>query len=237
MASSDPDAELARTRAVLASFASAANHDLNAPLRHIHMFAELIRRDHGAELPEGAAGYLDRILFSVARSERLVAALVDYARLASAPPHMEPIDLGAIAQAASEPFKAKIEAAGGSLSLKPIPDARGDAARVQRVVEALVDNAVKYRAHCLPIIEISGYQLSDREVAVRVSDQGPGLPAAHSDAAFELLRRLTGANDIDGEGVGLAMCKLLVEMHGGVIRHVREREDGTTFEFTLPAAD
>lgn len=235
--SSDLEADLKRTRDVLAELASAANHDLNAPLRHIHMFAELIQRDHGEALPDGVTAYLDRILESVDRSERLVSALVDYARLASTPPALERIDLNAIAGAAAAPFESAYLAAGGAIELGPLPIAKGEAERLERVFTALFDNALKYRAHCLPVVHVAGLPTQDSHVRVRVADQGPGLPAAHSDVAFELLRRLTGANDIEGEGVGLALCRLVIETHGGRIEHDPSHNHGTAFEFTLPAAD
>ncbi len=237
MASSDLEADLKRTRDVLAELASAANHDLNAPLRHIHMFAELIQRDHGDTLPDGVLAYLDRILDSVDRSERLVAALVNFARLAATPPAVERVDLNAVAGAAAAPYEQAFSAAGGAIELSPLPIAHGDPVQLERVFGALFDNALKYRAHCLPAVHVSGLPTQNGQVGVRIADQGPGLPAAHSDAAFELLRRLTGANDIEGEGVGLALCRLVIETHGGRIKHDPSHTHGTAFEFTLPAAD
>jgi signal transduction histidine kinase len=228
-------AELARARGALSKFASAANHDLKAPLRHIHMFADLIRREQGAALDPATRDYLERILGAVGRSERLVAALVDYARLASTPPVPARVDLDHVARAAVAALEPKLTAANAELRLDTLPIALADRDQVEQVFTALIDNAATHAGEAAPVITISAAQQDDW-VALRVTDTGPGVPEGHEETAFEPLRRLNAPTGTPGEGMGLALCRMVVENHGGRITIDADHAPGLAVEFTLPAA-
>jgi light-regulated signal transduction histidine kinase (bacteriophytochrome) len=228
-------ADLARARAALETFASAANHDLNAPLRHIHMFADLIRRDQGEALDPAAADYLERILAAVTRSERLVAALVGYARLASTPPARDPVALAAALGAAVAKLGDKLTASDAKLNIGPLPEAVGDRAQLEQVFEALIDNALTHAGESRPDITVTALTRPG-QVTVRISDTGPGLPEGKEEAAFEPLRRLNASADAPGEGMGLAVCRMVIENHGGSIGFNADHAPGLAVEFTLPQA-
>lgn len=228
-------ADLARARAALETFASAANHDLNAPLRHIHLFADLIRRDQGEALDPAAADYLERILAAVTRSERLVAALVGYARIASTPPARDRVRLGAAVNTVVAKLGDKLSASKAELCIGPLPDALGDRAQLEQVFEALIDNALTHCGEGRPDITVTAFS-QPGWVTVRVSDAGPGLPAGQEEAAFEPLRRLDAGADGSGEGMGLAVCRMVIENHGGSIGFNADHAQGLAVEFTLPEA-
>jgi signal transduction histidine kinase len=228
-------AELARAHGALATFASAANHDLKAPLRHIHMFADLIRREQGDALDAATRDYLARILGAVGRSERLVAALVDYARLASTPPVLAVVDLGDIARAAAVALEPKLTAAKAELQLDALPIALGDREQLEQVFTALIDNAVTHAGEDAPVIAVTGSQ-QDGWITLRVTDTGPGVPKGHEETAFEPLRRFNAPAGAPGEGMGLALCRMVLENHGGRIAIDADHRPGLAVEFTLPAA-
>jgi len=228
-------AELARAREALAKFASAANHDLNAPLRHIRMFADLIGREQGDALSPAALDCLARILGAVARSERLVTALVDYARLASTPPAHAPAALAEAARSAAFRLDDKLKAAGAQLHIDTLPDILGDRVQIEQVFAALIDNAVTHAGEAPPVIAITASS-KPGWVTVRVSDTGPGLPPGQEDTAFDVLRRLSPQAGTPGEGMGLAVCRMVIENHGGGIRLDPDHTPGLAVEFTLPAA-
>jgi light-regulated signal transduction histidine kinase (bacteriophytochrome) len=228
-------AELDALLAAMSQFASAANHDLNAPLRHIQMFAELIRRDHGEVLTDGAGEYLERIFGAVSKSEQLVHALVDFARTASAPLQPVRLELGDVAGRVAHTFMEKLDAVGGALEIEALPPAMADAQLVQRSLSELIDNAIKFGGPNPHIRIMARPSPGPGFVCIGVGDAGPGLLEGQSEAAFELLRRLHSDISIGGNGMGLALCRLIIERHGGKAWHNADHAPGAAFDFSLPA--
>ncbi|XBQ17119.1 MAG: ATP-binding protein [Oceanicaulis sp.] len=230
-------AELERANAALRQFATTASHDLQAPLRHIGLFAELTRRE-AADLGPAAA-HLDRIESSAARLQTLVGVLLEYARLVNTPSSVEPIDPAACARAAAASHEPEIRAAGASLAIGDIPAAEGDPVLIERVFDNLVSNALRYGGDAATIA-IKGERRGDM-VAITVTDDGPGVPAGKAEAIFEMLRRFAaprpGEDQDDGAGVGLAFCRTIIESHGGTIELDTAYTGGARFVFTLPAAN
>jgi signal transduction histidine kinase len=227
-------AELERANAALNQFATTASHDLRAPLRHIGLFAELIERDEVA-LSDKGRDYLGRITGSADRLQTLVTALLTYAKLVNTPPQTRPTDLAALAQSAIDSRRPEIETANVIITVKPLPHALADAVLIERVFDNLIANALKYHdGRSPPEIIIEGHE--DGSVAViMVSDNGPGLPAEHSERAFDMLTRLE-TNGAEGAGVGLAFCRTIVESHGGRIHLDTAYQGGARFVFTLPVS-
>ncbi len=228
--------ELDRARASLAAFASAAHHDLNAPLRHVRMFAELITRDETTHLSADATQYLQRISGSVDRAERLVDALSEYARLASAQPVFETLHLTAIANDVAGRFAEALEDVGASVEIDDLPVAHGDQQHVQRVLSCLLDNAIKHNQGRPVVIGLKPALAAEGQVAIEVRDDGPGLPDGQEESAFELLRQCSVSGPSEGLGMGLALSRQLMELMGGTISYNKGATTGASFLLTFQGA-
>ena len=224
---SESDAALKRAQAALRAIASTANHDLNAPVRHIQVFFELLERDHGAALGEDGRAYFGHIQSAAGRLSGLIERLVDYARVVSAPVAKERLNLTRIAEDAALDVDADIHVA-------PLPEAFGDGGQIARVFAELIKNAVEHAPGAA--IEVTGRPAGDGGAEIRVADTGPGIDPNYSDAVFEFLSRPPAADPQTPGGAGLAVCRHIIESHGGVIRLDMEAEGGATFVFTLPPA-
>lgn len=227
-------AELERANAALQQFATTASHDLQAPLRHIGLFAELIARDEG-DMSETGRDYLNRITGSADRLQTLVTALLSYARLVHTPPETAPVELTPVAQAAIDARRPEIDAAGARVTVTPLPRVEADAVLIERVFDNLIANALKYHDGLSPPeIRIEGGETGG-EAVITVTDNGPGIPAELAERAFAMLSRLE-TTEVNGAGVGLAFCRTIVESHGGTIRLDTGYTGGARFVFTLKPA-
>lgn len=232
-------AELERANDALRQFAGAASHDLRAPVRHMAVFAELLERDEGAALSESGRETLQRIRTAAVRMQALIGGLLDYARLVNTPPRMEALDLTALARRAAETHAPTLQETGAKLTISDLPPATGDPVLIEQVFDNLISNALKYRGDSAPVITIdegaSGSEdaAASRLVRVRVTDNGPGIPADQAEAVFAMLTQLSSG---DGLGAGLAYCRTIVESHGGAMWLDTTYARGARFEFTLPRA-
>jgi len=226
-------AELERANAALRQFSSAASHDLRAPARHMGVFAELLARDEGERLSDQGREMLSRIQLSAGRMQTLIDGLLEYALLVNTPPSPETVSLTKIAERAAETHAPSMEAAGASVTVSPLPQALADAVLIERVFDNLISNALKY-AGSSPAITISQGTGSDGMVEIHVTDDGPGVPADQAEAIFNMLNRLS--SETDGIGAGLALCRTIIESHGGDIRLDTSHDGGARFVFTLPAS-
>ncbi len=228
-------AELERANEALRQFAGAASHDLRAPARHMGVFAELLERDEGEALSEDGRAMLGRIRTSAAHMQTLIDTLLEYARCINTPPDPDRIDLNDPARRAAETHQPTLDGIGGTVRIADLPRAFADPVLVERVFDNLISNAVKHRGAAAPRIVVDGETLEDGRVRIAVTDNGPGVPADQAEAIFQMLNR--GSADTEGLGAGLAMCKTIVESHGGTIALDAAHDGGARFVFTLPAAD
>ncbi|MFP4519784.1 MAG: sensor histidine kinase [Oceanicaulis sp.] len=226
-------AELKRANAALDQFATTASHDLQAPLRHIGLFAELIARDE-AGLSEAGRNQLGRISISVERLQSLITALLTYAKLVNTPPQIEATDLTRVAQAAADARRLEIEAAGAQMEIGALPRVQADPVLIERVFDNLIGNALKYHEGDGALRVVIEGEADRNTAAISVTDNGPGVPEAFAERAFAMLTRLQSGGD--GAGVGLAFCRTIVESHGGSMHLDTSHAGGARFIFTLPPA-
>ncbi len=224
-APSDAAAALARAEAALRTIATTANHDLNAPVRHIQIYIELLEREHGLDLGEAGRDYLGRIQSAAGRLNALIERLVDFARVVSAPVEGEVLDLNALAAAAASKTRVQVDVA-------PMPPAFADRNQIRRVFDELFANAAEFAPGAQ--IRVSGRIMGPGWIEVRVEDDGPGIAQEHAEAVFDFLRRPPPADPQEARGAGLAVCRHLVESHGGRIRVDSAGRSGAAFIFTLP---
>ena len=227
--------ELARSNAELEVFAHVASHDLKEPLRMVahytHKLAQKLRGHGDAEVDEWTAYTLD----AVARMQTLIDDVLAYSRAHQAGNVFVTTDAGRVLEDALANLRAAIADARGEVTHDPLPVVTADATQLTQVFQNLIGNALKYRGESPPRVHVSA-EPDNGMWKFRVSDNGTGISPQHRGRVFRLFQRLHDRPDVAGSGIGLAICKKIVERHGGTIDFDSTPGAGTTFHFTLPAA-
>lgn len=216
-------------------FAWLAGHDLQEPLRTVHAYAQLLERNWPGPLDEANAERFRFLQDAVKRMRNLIEDLVKWSRLNSTgQEYDEQVDTFGIAHFAISSLKSALEESGGVIACDPLPTVRGNMSQIAQLFHSLLDNAMKYRRkEEAPRVQVSATREGDAwEFAV--ADNGLGIDPAYHQRIFEPFKRLHG-REYPGTGIGLALCKRIVEAHGGRIRVESERGRGSTFRFTIRA--
>jgi PAS domain S-box-containing protein len=226
--------ELARSNADLQQFAYVTSHDLQEPLRGMISFAQMLTRRYGGQLDEEADRFLEYIVSGAYRMKGLIDSLLTYSRVINveAVP-FTPVPLEAAVHWASMNLQAIIEETRASITHDQLPTVLADHVQLVQLFQNLISNAVKYRVPARPPqIHISAEQ-TDQHCLVSVRDNGIGIHPDHTQRIFGVFKRLH-STDIPGTGIGLAICKRIVEKHGGSIWVESQPGEGATFRFTVP---
>ena len=228
------NAELLRSNADLLEFASVAAHELRSPLQTITGFAELLAAEVGTSLGGEGQEYLDGMRRSASRLQGLVDGLLVYARVGTTVRRREDVDCDELAAEACESLARRMAAAGATVAWASLPTVVGDPTELTLVFRNLISNAVKYRKPDLPAtVHLSACQV-DGKWQIQVDDNGVGIDERHRERVFRVFQRLPGQEANAGTGIGLAVCKRIVEGHGGRIWVEGNDEGGTRVCFTLP---
>ena len=229
----DINDRLTRANRELEEFAYIASHDLQEPLRVIRLMAKLVEQRDKGTADTDTAECLALIQQSADRMSLLVRALLEYARVLHALPLPEAAaDLGRAIQTAVQNCLAGIEESGATVTFDPMPSLIADEEQMTRVFQNLISNAIKYRREIRPVITITVDERGS-EWRFCVADNGQGIPLDSQQIIFEPFKRLH-AQEIPGSGLGLSVCKKIVERHGGRIWTESESGQGSLFFFTLP---
>lgn len=227
---------LTRSNTDLESFAYAASHDLREPLTTVVRYTQFLESRHRASLGEGGAEALDFIQKGVRQMMRLVEGLLDYARIETGDRRLTTIDAGTVLAEVQESLRAAILESGADIQVGPLPPLVGDPLQMNQLFQNLLGNAIKYRCPERSLtIAVSGRLLPDGSSEFRVSDNGIGIDPAYREQVFVIFKRLHTHEAIPGGGIGLALCKRIVERHSGNITIEETPGGGTTFVFTLGA--
>ncbi len=226
--------ELARSNAELNAFATVAAHDLRAPLASIGGFAELLGAQYGDRLGDRGTRYIARITTAVERQQQLIDDLLAYARAGGRPHAFAPVDCMALADGVTALLASDIAAAEATVRCEGLPTVWGDSAQLAQVFQNLIGNAVKFRRARVPPVVTVTAELRDQEWLVRVRDNGIGIAPENTERVFAIFQRLHSSSEYPGTGIGLALCRKIVERHGGLIWIESELSRGATFLFTLP---
>ncbi len=229
-------ADLERSNADLEQFASVASHDLSEPLRTISGFATLLERRYKGQLDEDADVFLGHVLAGTERMRALIDGLLAYSRASRADLDPERVDLGQVVEHVQRALAAAIDESGAEIVVGELPVVIGDAGRLGQVLQNLIANAIKFRGDEPPRVTVDAHPLDGDVWRVEVADNGSGIDAEHAERLFEMFRRGAGVADHPGEGIGLALCKRIVERHGGTIWAQAPPQGGTLVAFTLPDA-
>lgn len=216
------------------SFTYIISHDLNAPLRAIVEFSKLLTLEHGSKLDEEGNQYIDIIRQSGEKLQSMVGGLLEYSRLNTALQPFRSVDCAHIVASCRTQIQEKLEATGGTLECGELPCVSADAAQLEKLFLALLDNAVKFCAPDRPpLIHITA-ELHAGVWKFTVKDNGIGIEEEFQPSVFLVFKKLHRDDEYPGIGMGLAMAKKIVEIHGGRISVESVPGQGSTFAFTLP---
>ena len=224
--------ELRRSNAELERFADVAAHDLREPLITIQHLTRLLESADGGD-PERRATMLDHLRATAVHGNRLVDGLLEYARVGRHPPSFGAVALGPLVEEVLAVLTAQLEEADAAVTAGELPAVTGDARELSRVLQNLLLNAVKFRGMDPPAIEID----AERNVlgwTISVRDNGVGVRPGNRERIFEIFARGQAQELVPGTGLGLAVCKKIVERHGGRIWVEPCDPCGSAFRFTLP---
>jgi signal transduction histidine kinase len=226
--------ELERSNAALDEFASVASHDLQEPLRKIVSFGELLNASAGAALEGTARGYLARMLSAAARMRTLVSDVLLYAQVTTRVHPFVRTDLARVARDVIADLETSIAESGGRVELGEMCVIDADALQMRQLLQNLLGNALKYRKKDTPPIVRLASTNGGPHCAITVADNGIGFNEKHSGKMFGMFVRLHGRAEYAGSGIGLAICRKIVERHSGTIAATSTPGAGATFTVTLP---
>ncbi len=224
--------DLKRSNEELQQFAYIASHDLQEPLRMISSYLQLIERRYKGRLDKDADEFIAYAVDGASRLQSMINGLLAYSRVGTRSNPFEPTDFKVILEQALANLKVAIEESGAVITHDPLPTVTVDASQLVMVLQNLISNAIKFRGKEPPGIHISA-ERKDNEWLFSVRDNGMGIDPEYIDRIFVIFRRLHG-REYPGTGIGLAICKRIVERHGGRIWVESEPEKGSTFYFTIP---
>jgi signal transduction histidine kinase len=228
-------AKLSRSNADLEQFAYVASHDLKEPLRAISGSVQILQERYQTQLGADAEQVIRHTVEGALRMQRLIDDLLTYSRLATREAPLEPADCSAIVQEVLANLAQSIQESKAVVTHDPLPTVAGDRTQLLQVFQNLISNGIKYRSQRTPKIHI-GVEDRDGEWLFSVRDNGIGIAPQYAERIFRIFQRLHTRKEYSGTGIGLAVCKKIIERHGGKIWIESEPEEGSTFFFTLPKA-
>ncbi|MGZ3710723.1 MAG: PAS domain-containing sensor histidine kinase [Bdellovibrionota bacterium] len=218
----------------LTDFASIAAHDLQEPLRKIQAFGDRLNTRYGDQLPDEGRDFLSRMLTSANRMRRLIDDLLTYSRVATQAKPFEPTDLNIILKDVLSDLELRMEQVGGKVDAAQLPVIEADASQMRQLFQNLIANGLKFhKKDMTPIVKISSTVKNGR-CLISVQDNGIGFEDKYLDRIFTIFQRLHGRQEYEGTGVGLAVCRRIVERHNGSITARGNIGVGACFEIALP---
>jgi len=213
-----------------------ASHDLQEPLRKILSFGERLETTAGPVLDGKPRTYLDRILNAAGRMRTLINDLLSYSQVATRTEPFVRVDLTAIVREVIVDLETAIAEAGGRVDVGVLPVVDADPTQMRQLFQNLVGNALKFRRNDEPpVIRLAAAGTLDGFWSITVADNGIGFKDAQGERIFRMFERLHPRAAYDGSGIGLAICRRIVERHGGTIAATSTTGQGTTFTVALPA--
>lgn len=225
--------ELARSNADLEQFASVASHDLQEPLRMVASYTQLLGKRYRSRLDGDADEFMGFIVDGALRMQRLINDLLAFSRVGSRGKGFQPVDLAASVAQVRINLRAAIEESGAQISTGTLPVVTADASQMEQLLQNLIGNAIKFRRGPAPRVHIDARR-EDAAWRIEVQDDGIGIDARYAERIFVIFQRLHTAAEYPGTGIGLAICKKIVERHGGLIGMHATPGEGARFSFTLP---
>ncbi|GJL53804.1 MAG: hypothetical protein NPIRA02_09360 [Nitrospirales bacterium] len=238
--------ELVRSNHELDQFASVAAHDLQEPLHTIQVFSDLLRVKCGEALHETGHEFLGRILKASDRMQHLIQDLLVYSRLEHQERQVDSVALGEVVNEILHDFAVRIEESQARIEVEELPVIEFDRTQLRQLLQNVIGNALKFhKPNEAPVVRISASLMNERRqhdgrrsdvlCQLRIEDDGIGIDSQYTDRIFGMFKRLHRRDEFEGTGVGLAVCKKIVDRCGGTITVQSRLGQGSTFLITLPA--
>lgn len=225
--------ELERSNTDLEQFVNIASHDLQEPLRTISSFIQLLRRRYEGKIDEKADSYINFAVESTTHMQKLINDLLAFSRLGGGKLNLRPVRLRSVVESLLVSLKVIIEESQAVITIGDLPVVQADEGQIKHLLQNLIANAIKFRGEEHPELHIYS-ERKDNETVICVQDNGIGIDPIHSEKIFLIFQRLHRRGEYTGTGIGLAICKKIVERHGGRIWVDSGSGRGATFCFTLP---
>lgn len=227
--------DLARSNQELEQFAYAASHDLQEPLRKISSYTQLLQQRYKGRFDAEADKFIGYIVDGAYRMQALIRDLLMYSRAGRGELKLEPADLEQVLAQALSNLETALQANGATVTHDPLPVVMASPSQITQVLQNLIGNAIKYHGDDPPAVHVSAAQRSGMW-RISIKDNGIGIDPKFADRVFVIFQRLHTKREYPGTGIGLAICKKMIERHGGQIWLESGGEGhGTTFSFTIPA--
>lgn len=225
--------DLERSNAELEQFTNIASHDLQEPLRMVSSYLQLLHRRYEDKLDSDAKEFIEYAVDGAIRMQKMINALLIYSRVGTRGSTFEPTDCEMVLSQTLDNLKLTIKDSGAVITQDVLPTVKADTSQLAQLFQNLISNAIKFHGEELPRIHISAKQEGEKWI-FSVGDNGIGIEAEAADRIFQMFQRLHSTSEYPGTGIGLAVCKRIVERHGGDIWVESESGKGSTFYFTIP---
>jgi PAS domain S-box-containing protein len=225
--------ELERSNRELEQFAYIASHDLQEPLRMVSSFTQMLARRYEGKLDKDADEYISYAVDGARRMQKLLNDLLAYSRVTSKARPFEPTDCESVLEQTLGNLRLAIEDTGAVVTHDPLPTLPADETQLIQLFQNLLGNALKFRGDDCPSVHVSARKRGPNWI-FSVRDNGIGVAPEHYERIFQVFQRVRAKTDYPGTGIGLAICKKIVERHGGEIWVTSKPGKGTTFSFSLP---
>ncbi|WP_226480299.1 PAS domain-containing sensor histidine kinase [Natrinema amylolyticum] len=227
-------ADLEASNERLEQFAYAASHDLQEPLRMVSSYLQLIESRYADDLDADGREFIDYAVDGAERMREMIDGLLEYSRIDSQGDPFEPVDLDAVLEDVLTDLQVMIEGTDAEITAEPLPEIQGDPRQLRQLFQNLLSNAIEYSGDEPPRVHVEARH-NGRNWEISVADDGIGIDPDDQDRVFRVFQRLHSREEYDGTGIGLALCRRIVERHGGRIRVDSEPGEGATFTVAIPA--
>lgn len=224
---------LARSNNELEQFAYIVSHDMQQPLSLVSSYLEMLAEACAGQLEGEALSYLEKARAGAGRMQSMVDAVLGYARVESRGGNFKPVELEAVLREVENRLREEIAACEAEITHDPLPSVVADEAHMEQLLQNLLANALKFAGGKAPRVHLSAEE-GEEEWLISVRDEGIGLDPSAAERIFVMFQRLHTEEEYPGTGIGLAICKRIVEWHGGRIWVESQPQHGATFWFTIP---